>query len=404
MDQILRSMQESVCKYAEVIARVLRVDVEIVDDTLFRVAGTGRFANIVGQNMSITGRAYGQVIQSGKPCVIEEPGFSEVCRGCRFWQKCDETFEMCTPIVLENQVIGVVGFVCFNEEQKQHILANRLEFYDFLEQMGDLIASKAVEMQEYKRSRLTRTLLENIVDKMEEGVLMLADDDKVVSINASARTILGVRKNVPEGSSATLIRRRGWTGKLHKFDLTLNKKNYSLVGEIYPLKIGNVSRCFLFKDLEVMQMEAMQLVSGGENVGLDAIIGKSVPLERLKSQIINLAKTSATILLQGESGTGKELAARALHHEGKAPDGPFVAVNCGAIPETLLESELFGYVGGAFTGASPKGRIGKFEQANGGTIFLDEIGDMPLHLQVKILRVPGTERGSQAREHQGDAH
>lgn len=88
-----------------------------------------------------------------------------------------------------------------------------------------------------------------------------------------------------------------------------------------------------------------------------------------------------------KSGTGKELFARAIHNNSDRVNEPFISVNCGAIPESLLESELFGYEPGAFTGANPKGKIGKFELANGGTIFLDEIGDMPLHLQVKLLRV-----------------
>ena len=93
------------------------------------------------------------------------------------------------------------------------------------------------------------------------------------------------------------------------------------------------------------------------------------------------------MLITGESGTGKEMFAKAIHYSSARGKGPFITVNCGAIPENLLESELFGYEKGAFTGANDKGKVGKFELANAGTIFLDEIGDMPLHLQVKILHV-----------------
>ena len=98
-----------------------------------------------------------------------------------------------------------------------------------------------------------------------------------------------------------------------------------------------------------------------------------------------MAASDSTILITGESGTGKELFARAIHSESPRKKNPFVAINCGAIPEMLLESELFGYEKGAFTGADSRGKLGKFEIANKGTIFLDEIGDLPLHLQVKLL-------------------
>src|SRR5205085_11863202 len=115
-------------------------------------------------------------------------------------------------------------------------------------------------------------------------------------------------------------------------------------------------------------------------------IGISVAMETLKQTIRTVASTSSTILIHGESGTGKELVARAAHACSPRAGEPFVSVNCGAFPETLLESELFGYVKGAFTGAN-QNRQGLFEAATGGTLFLDEISEMSLAMQVKLLRV-----------------
>ncbi|MBS3968487.1 MAG: sigma 54-interacting transcriptional regulator [Clostridia bacterium] len=126
--------------------------------------------------------------------------------------------------------------------------------------------------------------------------------------------------------------------------------------------------------------------------GFESIIGKEPVLETLKESVKKLARSSSTVLITGESGTGKELFARAIHNCGPRSRFPFITVNCGAIPEPLLESELFGYAPGSFTGASPSGKKGKFEVANGGTIFLDEIGDMPYSLQQKLLRVLETKR------------
>ena len=116
------------------------------------------------------------------------------------------------------------------------------------------------------------------------------------------------------------------------------------------------------------------------------IVGQSEEIIQLVDLISRVKDNRATVLIQGESGTGKELVARAIHFEGTFKTKPFVAVNCGAIPENLLESELFGYVKGAFTGANET-RGGYFQAANGGTIFLDEIGTAPLHVQVRLLRV-----------------
>jgi len=116
------------------------------------------------------------------------------------------------------------------------------------------------------------------------------------------------------------------------------------------------------------------------------IIGHSKKMQQIYKMIERVAQVDATVLITGESGTGKELVAKAIHYNGKRKDGPFVALNCGAIPETLIESELFGHEKGAFTGAT-RSHSGKFEQAQGGTIFLDEIGTMRADLQIRLLRV-----------------
>ena len=119
---------------------------------------------------------------------------------------------------------------------------------------------------------------------------------------------------------------------------------------------------------------------------MDQFVGTSEPIRRVHEFVAKVADRDSTVLIQGESGTGKELVARMLHFNSARKDRPLIPVNCGAIPENLLESELFGHEKGAFTGAAHT-RIGRFEPAHGGTIFLDEIGELSLGLQVKLLRV-----------------
>jgi nitrogen regulation protein NR(I) len=123
-----------------------------------------------------------------------------------------------------------------------------------------------------------------------------------------------------------------------------------------------------------------------DSANREAIIGRSLPMQEVYKAIGRVAPTEATVLVRGESGTGKELVARAIYQHSLRANKPFLVINCVAIPDSLLESELFGYEKGAFTGASHR-RVGKLEQASGGTVFLDEIGDMPFSLQAKMLRL-----------------
>ena len=138
---------------------------------------------------------------------------------------------------------------------------------------------------------------------------------------------------------------------------------------------------------EQMKAEVSRLRAElGTTYAFDGMVGKSKNMQDLYALMQRAAESDITVLVQGESGTGKELVAKLIHYNGPRKTGPFVAVNCAAIPETLIESELFGHERGAFTGASTR-RIGQFEHAQGGTVLLDEIGDMPLALQAKLLRV-----------------
>lgn len=149
---------------------------------------------------------------------------------------------------------------------------------------------------------------------------------------------------------------------------------------------------FYFTTPQKMTAELSRQVANGAIKTFDDIVGKNTQLKRLIQKAQRMAQTDSNIMILGESGTGKDVFAQAIHNASARRGKPFIALNCGALPKDLVESELFGYENGAFTGARKNGNIGKFELANGGTIFLDEIGEMPLDLQAKLLRVTETKQ------------
>lgn len=154
-----------------------------------------------------------------------------------------------------------------------------------------------------------------------------------------------------------------------------------------PEQVETLNRRIKTLESEVEFYKGEAAVLRSRNYGLDVIIGESLAIRRLRAEIVKVAPLEIPVLIRGESGTGKELVAHALHRLSARRDAALVAVNAAALPASLVEAELFGYEPGAFTGADRKGRKGKFEQAASGSIFLDEIGDMPMEVQVKLLRV-----------------
>lgn len=163
-----------------------------------------------------------------------------------------------------------------------------------------------------------------------------------------------------------------------------------IVNNLYPVKDHAGKVCSL---IEIASSNSFNLNKTKKLMGLtadynfDSILGESIPMKSAKDTAMRYASSNFDILISGESGVGKELFAQAVHNQSPRRDGPFVAINCASLPDNLIESELFGYVKGAFTGADQNGQTGKFELADGGTLFLDEIGEIPLSMQAKLLRV-----------------
>jgi transcriptional regulator with PAS, ATPase and Fis domain len=240
--------------------------------------------------------------------------------------------------------------------------------------------------------------LNNVLDSAETGLLILDNDLRIWMTNPKARAILKLKN--PDGKSISIL--NGFSmdlDDLEKHPADWKEKECSIrhpEGPIHLLcsaqlviskKMKRLGAVIVFEEIQTIKKISAKLCSEKPYFTFDHLIGSSSVFKSVLSIAIRAANTDSTVLLMGETGTGKELFAQAIHNAGAIKSASFIPVNCGAIPAELMESEMFGYVDGAFSGALKGGRPGKFELADNGTLLLDEIGDMPHNMQVKLLRV-----------------
>ena len=394
---MLQQIQHSAQQVAEAIASVLGVEVTIVDDKLKRIAGTGRYDRAVGERLD-QASAFAQVLRSGRGFVIKEPGKHAACEICRLRDDCAELAEVCCPINVRGSTVGIIALVAFSDAQRQTLLAQEHDLLDFITRMAELLASKISEQETVQQLQATKQQLETVMNSVQEGILAVDRLGRVVNLNTAAATMLDVKANEIVNQAVELLLpglplepviQSGRSFVNREFIRNANDRRLHFMVTAKPWFEGGKVRgsVVTLREMAEVRQFVSELSSQGQCYTLDMILGESPLLRAVKDTARKAAKSSTTVLIQGESGTGKELFARAIHCAGERKNKPFIAINCAAIPEALMESELFGYAEGAFTGAKRGGKPGKFELADGGTLFLDEIGDMSLALQAKLLRV-----------------
>nr|WP_242945871.1 sigma-54-dependent Fis family transcriptional regulator [Anaerobranca californiensis] len=266
-------------------------------------------------------------------------------------------------------------------------------------------------IMELDKQRNITDILNTVMELAYDGILVVDKKGYITMISDAYCKFLGVIKDEVIGKHVTEVIENtrmhivAETGVPEVADLQKIKGNYMIATRIPIIKdgesVGAVGKVIFrnVKELDTLYKKVSKMEKQLEHYkgqlkmlntskySFNSIIGKSNALEEVKMFAKKASLTDSNVLIIGESGTGKELFAHAIHNASSRSDFPFVKVNCAAIPNELLESELFGYEEGSFTGAKKGGKIGKFELADGGTIFLDEIGDMPLQMQAKLLRV-----------------
>lgn len=387
----LRLIKNKMQNLAETMASVMDVEVAIADSNLTRIVGTGDFYNKLDENCA-EDSLFAKVVETGEPIVNLTKG--EHCSNCSNKDNCSESANMSYPIKLEDKVIGVISFASFDAEQANNMRFRRDEYFKLLKETAAIVEGEIYNIKVTNKLISDLADVNEIINCLNTCIIILNSHNEIIHINSKALDSL--KLNI---SSQRIINR-------NIFDIIPNinltdTDNKDLV-DIWKIDGKDVRVKYSISKLSLKDNQSSSMISfefmqdiiniaktyeNREKIHFSNIIGNSKAILEAINKSKIAAATDSTILIQGSSGTGKELFARSIHNEGLRKDGPFVAINCASIPETLIESELFGYEKGAFTGANTTGKKGKIELAHNGTLFLDEVGDLPLYTQTKLLRV-----------------
>lgn len=298
------------------------------------------------------------------------------------------------PITDSNgSLIGVIDLTGYIENVHPHTLGMVVAAADAISRMLEI--NKYNSMLEISKKRLETTF-----NSISSGILTCDLKGTITTMNKQIVKIFSCSEN-EIGNQKITDMIQNWNEILNRLrtkrilideNAYINSKesNKQYALSLYPIYDSNMNIeeiTIVFNETKIGRKLAGKILSGQAVYTFDKVIAKNETFKKTINYAKKIAVSDSTILITGESGTGKEVFAQAIHNYSLRRDEPFIAMNCGAIPRTLIESELFGYEDGAFTGAKKGGNAGKFELADGGTIFLDEIGEMPIDMQIKLLRV-----------------
>lgn len=354
---------------------VFNTDAELVSSTQTYFQQKGRKVHIASLD---------EVMSEGS-IIVNKPGLMDSCHGCRFVNNCPSTIEILSCIKLNGTVIGVISLTSFSQRGHDIISENTNNYINTLEYISNLITMFAYNENSQKDSYILQEAFNFMTKKHEHNYLIINESgillhwDKEIEklffyCNLYSQTI---HQMFPEDIVNWIFSNQTPSKK------TLNIRGIHKTLHIYPLKTSNTICGYLLK----LSKDEIKQNKKDTKEHLNSIVSINSEINKIKQSIIHISESPSSVLITGQTGTGKEMIAKAIHYESNRANEPFVPINCANIPESLFESELFGYEEGSFTGAKKGGKLGLFEMANNGTIFLDEIGELTLFQQAKLLRV-----------------
>lgn len=384
----LKEMSTEIQSIINTIEQTSGIDSAIFDRNYDIIASTKEYR--VRKGDIVHGPSIEEVMANDN-VVVNKPGHMDSCAGCRFKDNCPATIEILNSIKFEDMPIGVITLTAFSKDDHQKISQNTKIYADYVRTLSKHISDIIYQKNTKSRFEQMNTLLNQTLQVSKDPLVIVDSSGLITHVNKAARslfsncglTVRSIENFFPEHLTSKIFAGMEFENKMTRIgDQLLYATNRPVLDD--DTFMGTVLK-FTYKDA-LFSSKAFK-THPVNNSALDGIIGDSQQIRMIKNRIGKIAKNTSSVLITGETGTGKGLLAKAIHEASDRSHAPFISVNCAAIPDTLLESELFGYEEGAFTGAKKGGKPGKFELAEGGTLFLDEITEMPFHMQSKLLTV-----------------
>lgn len=378
----LNSIKNNLNDIISTMATLTNMEYAIFDTEAELVSSTKVYLKRKGQ--SVHTASIEEVLTLGN-VVVNKPGLMKSCIGCRFANNCPSTIEILSCVKLDGQPIGVVSMTSFTHDGHLLIEDNLHKYMEILGYMSNLISMYAYNEAARNTPGILSKAIEHLIHDSGKNYMVIDRNGYLLHWDDGTQELLSYCDLYTQSLSMIFPQELSSWIFSTQYPSSRSFAFQGFSGEVFstPLSTENGIEGFV---LRFDKRDDEILKKSSSSSYLDKIITQDPGLIEVKKIITKLTSSPSSILITGESGTGKEIAAKAIHYTSNRSNKPFIPVNCANIPENLFESELFGYEEGAFTGAKKRGKSGILEMANNGTVFLDEIGELPHHSQAKLLR------------------
>lgn len=376
----LEEIRPSVERFVTAVSNSLRLEVAVFDSNCQLFFCTPVYLKKKGRTVHTP--SLREVIEN-ESVLVNTPGEMASCVGCRFKEHCPSTIEILCCIRADTDVAGVLAFTSFTKEGQRRISENTSVYLNAITEMANLFGGQILSISGGRGPANLDSNLIPIMELCEQPVLLTDAHGVILQYNQLAANLLKIcditSSSLWQIFPSAVVKRIMEGNDLFEKSVTIANMATKISTRAI-LVDGQITGFFIRISDDLKELSK-------ENRYFEGIIGTSPAIMEVQRMIRRIANSPSPVLITGETGTGKELIARAIHEQSHRNKYPFVAINCSSIPESLFESELFGYEKGSFTGAKKGGKLGKIEMAQGGTLFLDEVGEMPLFAQPKLLRI-----------------